>query len=122
MVNLVIVHTLAGYSLKYSDSCGYGESGYSHKYGDYGDSGRFDILVNLVNLVNSMILVNLKMLRNGNSDEFDESSKYGNSGGSDDSGESFDTNAYFHFGDFNVLENLINVLSLGMLVKNSLIW
>ena len=47
MVNLVIVHTLAGYSLKYSDSCGYGESGYSHKYGDYGDSGRFDILVKM---------------------------------------------------------------------------
>ena len=79
--------------------------------------------VYLLILVNPMILVNLKMLRNGNSDEFDESSKSDNSGGSDDSGQSFDTNAYFHFvdpGDFNVLENLINVLSLGMLVKNSL--
>ena len=70
--------------------------------------------------MNPMILVNLKMLRNGNSDEFDESSKSGNSGGSDDSGESFDTNAYFNFGDpgdFIILENLINVLSLVIVVK-----
>ena len=44
-----------------------------------------------------MILVNFKMLGNGTSDEFHESSKSGNSGGSDDSGESFDTNAYFQF-------------------------
>ena len=76
--------------------------------------------MNLVNLVNPMILVNLKMLRNCNSDAFDESSKSGNSGGSDDSGESFDTNAYFHFGDpgdFIFLENLINVLSLVIVVK-----
>ena len=60
------------------------------------------------------------MLRNCNSDAFDESSKSGNSGGSDDSGESFDTNAYFHFGDpgdFIILENLINVLSLVIVVK-----
>ena len=67
--------------------------------------------------MNPMILVNLKMLRNGNSDEFDEFSK---SGGSDDSGESFDTNAYFHLGDpgdFIILENLINVLSLVIVVK-----
>ena len=32
---------------KYSDSGEYGESRYSCKYGDYGDSGRFDILVNM---------------------------------------------------------------------------
>ena len=78
--------------------------------------------MNLVNLVNPMILVNLKMLRNGNSDEFDESSK---SGGSDDSGESFDTNAYSYFGDrgdFIIHENLINVLSLVIVVKNCSIW
>ena len=81
------------------------------------------ILVNLVNLVNPM--VNLKMLRNGNSDEFDGSSKSGNSGGSDDSGESIDTNAYFHFGDpddFIILENLINVLILVIVVKHCSIW
>ena len=81
--------------------------------------GTLMILVNLVNLVNPM--VNLKMLRNGNSDEFDESSKSCNFGAPDDSGESFDTNTCFHFGDpgeFTILENLINVLSLVIVVKN----
>ena len=55
----------------------------------------------------------------------DESTKYGNSGGSDDSGKYFDTNAYFHFGDpgdFIILENMINVLSVVIVVKNCSIW
>ena len=81
----------------------------------------FMILVNLINLVNPMILVNLKMLRNGNSDEFDESSKFCDSGGSDDSCESFDTDEYFQSGDpgdFIILKNLINVI----VVKNCSIW
>ena len=37
----------AMYSLKNIDSGEYGESGYSRKYCDYGDSGHFNFLVNM---------------------------------------------------------------------------